>query len=93
MDFLFERFASAPGSIAFNDRGRTFTYGQIIETTERFEGRLAEVGVAPGDVVVVVGDYSPEIVCLLFALARRRNIFVPVTRESVIEREVIEPLA
>jgi acyl-CoA synthetase (AMP-forming)/AMP-acid ligase II len=93
MEFLFERFASAPDGIAFNDRGRTFTYGQIIDTTAALEARLREVGVAPNDVVIVVGDYSPEIVCLLFALARNRNILVPVTHESVLEREVIEQLA
>jgi acyl-CoA synthetase (AMP-forming)/AMP-acid ligase II len=93
VDFLFERFATAPEAIAFNDRGRTFTYGQIIDTTAMFERRLREVGVAPGDVVIVLGDYSPEIVCLLFALARNRNVLVPVTRESVIEREVIEQLS
>ena len=93
MDFLFDRFATAPEAIAFNDRGRTFTYGQIIDTTAMFEGRLREVGVSPGDVVIVLGDYSPEIVCLLFALARNRNVLVPVTRESVIEREVIEQLS
>ena len=47
VDFLFERFATAPASIAFNDRGRDFTYGEIIETTAAFETRLREVGVAP----------------------------------------------
>ena len=93
MDFLFERFASVPSAVAFNDRGRTFTYGEIIETTAAFERRLREVGVARGDIVIVLGDYSPEIVCLLFALARNGNVLVPVTRESVIEREVIDRLS
>jgi acyl-CoA synthetase (AMP-forming)/AMP-acid ligase II len=93
VEFLFERFATARESVAFNNRGRAFTYAQVIDTTARFERKLSEVGVAAGDVVVVLGDYSPEIVCLLFALARNGNILVPVTRESVIERDVIEGLA
>jgi acyl-CoA synthetase (AMP-forming)/AMP-acid ligase II len=93
VDFLFDRFAMAPQAIAFNDRGRTFRYEQVIDATAMFERRLGEVGVAPGDVVVVLGDYSPEIVCFLFALARNRNVLVPVTRESVIESEVIEHLS
>jgi acyl-CoA synthetase (AMP-forming)/AMP-acid ligase II len=93
VEFLFERFATAPAKVAFSDRGRTFTYAQIIDATAAYEDRLHEVGVAPGDVVIVLGDYSPEIVCLLFALARNGNILVPVTRESIIERGVIERLS
>jgi acyl-CoA synthetase (AMP-forming)/AMP-acid ligase II len=93
LEFLFDRFATAPDAIAFNDRGRTFSYGRVIETTAMFERKLRQVGVGSGDVVVVLGDYSPEIVCLLFALTRNRNVLVPVTRESVIEREVIEQLS
>jgi acyl-CoA synthetase (AMP-forming)/AMP-acid ligase II len=93
LDFLFERFATVPESVAFADRGRKFTYAQIRETTEQYERWLAEQAIAAGDVVIVLGDYSPEIVCLLFALARNRNILVPVTHESVIERSVIEQLS
>jgi acyl-CoA synthetase (AMP-forming)/AMP-acid ligase II len=93
MDFLLERFAGAPDSVAFNDRGRPFTYGEVVATTARFEQRLLDEGVAPGEVVVVVGDYSPEIVCLLFALARNRNILVPISTESVMERAQIETLS
>ncbi len=93
LDFLFERFATVPQAVAFADRGRTFTYAQILDATERFERRLAEEAIAPGDVVIVLGDYSPESVCLLFALACNRNILVPVTHESVIERSVIEQLS
>jgi acyl-CoA synthetase (AMP-forming)/AMP-acid ligase II len=93
MDFLFDRFAGAADAIAFNDRGRRFTYRQVIDTTGILERKVREAGIEPGDVVEVVGDYSPEIVCLLFALAGNRNIIVPVTRESVIERTLIEDLA
>ena len=44
MEFLFERFESAPDSEAFIDRGRTFSYGQLIETTQRFDDRLRQGG-------------------------------------------------
>jgi acyl-CoA synthetase (AMP-forming)/AMP-acid ligase II len=93
LHFLFERFATVPRSVALADRGRTFTYAQIQEETELFERRLMQEAIVPGDVVIVLGDYTPEIVCLLFALARNRNVLVPVTRESVIERSVIEELS
>lgn len=93
MEFLFDRFALAPEEVAFLDRGRSFSYGQVISTTKMYEERLAREGVAPGDVTVLLGDYSPEIFCLILALLRNRNIVVPVTRESVVERDAILELS
>ena len=93
MEFLFDRFATAPAAIAFNSQGRPFSYGEVIQATARYEARLRDVGIAPSDVVVVLGDYSPEVVCLLFALVRLQAIVVPVTRESAIERATIESLS
>jgi acyl-CoA synthetase (AMP-forming)/AMP-acid ligase II len=93
LEFLFERFATTPEALAFIDRGRTFSYGQMIATTHAFEDRLHREGVAGGDVVVVLGDYSPELFCLLLALARNRNVLVPVTRESIVERDTVLELS
>jgi acyl-CoA synthetase (AMP-forming)/AMP-acid ligase II len=89
LEFLFERFATAPASVAFIDRGRTFSYAQVIATTHAFVDRLLCEGVPKGDVVAVLGDYSPERVCLLLALVRNRNVLVPVTRESIVDRDTI----
>jgi acyl-CoA synthetase (AMP-forming)/AMP-acid ligase II len=93
LEFLFERFASAPEAVAFIDRGRSFSYAQVITTTQVFEDRLRREGVAGGDIVVVLGDYSPELFCLLLALARQRNILVPVTRESIVDWDTILELS
>ncbi len=89
MDFLFERFAAVPDAVAFLDRDRSFSYGQVIATTRAFEQRLRREGVASGDIAAVLGDYSPELFCLVLALMRNGNIVVPVTRESVVERDTI----
>jgi len=93
LEFLFERFATAPESVAFIDRGRAFSYDELVATTRTFEDRLRREGVARGDVAVVLGDYSPELVCLLLALARNRNVLVPVTRESVVDRATVLELS
>ena len=93
MEFLFERFATAPDGVAFIDRGRPFSYGQLIETTAAFEDQLRRERVADGDVVAVLGDYSPELACLLLALLRNRNIVVPLTRESIVDRDTILELS
>ena len=93
VEFLFERFDSVPGSIALIDRGRRFSYGQLEELTRSFGERLHQEGVPDGDVVVVLGDYSPETVCLLFALMRSRTIVVPVTREAIVDLDTILELS
>ena len=93
MEFLFERFESAPGSNAFIDSGRAFSYGELTELTRRLGVRLRQEGVVDGDVVVVLGDYSPEIVCLLFALMRSRCIVVPVTREAIVDLDTVLQLS
>ena len=36
VEFLFERFETVPGSQAFIDRGRPFSYRQLVELTQRF---------------------------------------------------------
>lgn len=93
MDFLFERFAAAPDALAFVDGGREFTFEQLIAETRALRDRLDQEGVQPGEIVVVLGDYSPEIVCLLLALAQNGNVLVPVTRESVMDTETILALS
>ncbi len=89
MDFLFDRFATVPDAAAFIDRGRTFTYLDLIDETGRMHARLEQEHVGSGDIVVVRGDYSPELVCLLLALTQNGNVLVPVTRESVLDDEAI----
>ena len=93
MKFLYERFATAPGALAFIDRGREFTYRALIAETRSFRNRLDLESVQAGEIVVVLGDYSPEIVCLLLALFQNGNVVVPVTRQSVLDTETIIALS
>lgn len=93
MDFLVDRFAEVSADTAFVDRGRRFSYAQVVVTTSAFGARLAAEGVRPGEVVAVFGDYSPELVCLLLALVHNGNVVVPVTPESVVESGVILDLS
>lgn len=87
MHWLLERFASAGDRRAFIHAGREVTYPQVLETITGFRNRLRAAGVQPHQVVVVVGDYSPEVVCMLVAVALEGGIVTPLTRESVIEED------
>jgi acyl-CoA synthetase (AMP-forming)/AMP-acid ligase II len=93
MEFLFERFREAPDRVAFVDRGVATSYGELVAAVARAEAFLEAQGVGRGEVVVVVGDYSPEVVAFLLALARRGCVLVPVTPASVIEEGAVRALA
>jgi len=89
MQFLFDRFAESPGRTAFVDRDRHVSYGEVLTIIAAYEHLLEAREVLRGSVVVVVGDYSPEVFCFLMALARRACVAVPVTPTSVIEKGMI----
>jgi acyl-CoA synthetase (AMP-forming)/AMP-acid ligase II len=88
VEWLIERFGSRPDSVAFVHEGRSVSYGEVVATVDAFDARLGSAGIAPGDTVAIVGDYSPEAFCLLLALARRDAVVLPLTPHSVVEESV-----
>ncbi|MFY9510458.1 MAG: long-chain fatty acid--CoA ligase [Rubrivivax sp.] len=86
MDWLLQRFAGAdPALKAFVHRGAVTSYGDVCASVDRFGAQLQQQGVRPGQTVVVLADYAPDVFCMLLALAQRRCVVVPMTRGSVIE--------
>jgi acyl-CoA synthetase (AMP-forming)/AMP-acid ligase II len=88
MDWLLERFVTAPPHVAFIHEGRHVTYAEVLALITAFSTRIAAVGIHKGDAVVVMGDYSPEVFCLMLALAQNGSIVIPLTKNSVIEEDV-----
>ena len=88
MDWLIERFQSEPERIAFIHNGREVSYGSVVALIAAFCNRVQEAGIRRGDAVVVLGDYSPEVFCMMIALACRQCIVIPLTTASVIEETV-----
>lgn len=86
MEWLLERFARALQSPAFAETSRTVSYSDVVETIGDFHDLLRGRGVAAGERVAVLGDFSPEVFCLILALARNGNVIIPLTRDGVIER-------
>jgi acyl-CoA synthetase (AMP-forming)/AMP-acid ligase II len=87
MQWLLDRFAAEPDKDAFVHRGRRVAYGEVLAKVDSFGALLADRGVARGETVAILGDYSPEVFCLVLALARNGNVVIPLSRESVIERD------
>jgi acyl-CoA synthetase (AMP-forming)/AMP-acid ligase II len=88
MDWLIERFQSAPAHTAFIHEGREVSYGAVVASVEDFHGRVQAAGIQRGQTVVVLGDYSPEVFCMILALCRNGSIVIPLTRTSVVEESV-----
>lgn len=88
MDWLIERFAGAPQQPAFIHEGRAVSYGEVVDSIASFRQRVAQAGIGAGQSVVVLGDYSPEVFCMMLALAQNGSIVIPLTSNSVIEESV-----
>lgn len=88
MEWLVERFRSAPKHVAFIHEGREVTYGSVVASAEDFHRRVLDAGLQRGETAVVLGDYSPEVFCMIMALCRNGNIVIPLTRTSVVEESV-----
>ena len=89
MQFLFDRFASASNEIAFIDDGRKFLYGDILKQVQVYDRFIEKSGIKPGEIVMAVADYSPEMYCFILSLMKNGNILAPLTRESVVEQSVL----
>lgn len=85
MDWLIERFQGAPERSAFIHEGREVCYGAVVATVTAFRRRVEAIGIGRGETVVVFGDYSPEVFCMMLALAQNGSIVIPLTHHSVIE--------
>ena len=77
--WFLEKIASWGERPAFVFGDRTISHRAFAGLVEQWRGRLEREGVGAGDVVVVHGDYSPAACALVFALAARRVIVVPLT--------------
>ena len=68
----------------------SFTFGELLEMTERTAGALAEAGTGPGDAVAAYLPMSETAVACMLAAARLGAVFVPIFSgygpEAVAER-------
>lgn len=77
--FLMDKFAEMADAPAMIYRGQVVTYRWLADRVRRWEEQMRAAGLKAGEVVAMVGDYSPETVSLLLALVNQANIIVPLT--------------
>ncbi|WP_395855927.1 class I adenylate-forming enzyme family protein [Cystobacter fuscus] len=74
-----EQFGSRPALVF---RGSTISYAGLCERANAFTTLLTTQGIAPGECVALRGDFSPNTVALLIALADNGCIAVPLGRSA-----------
>jgi acyl-CoA synthetase (AMP-forming)/AMP-acid ligase II len=88
MEWLIQRFQTESERIAFIHEGREVSYRDVVETIDDFYQRVQNSGIKRGDTVVILGDYSPEVFCMIIALCRNCSIVIPLSSNSVVEESV-----
>jgi crotonobetaine/carnitine-CoA ligase len=77
-EILGERAESHPDEMFLQFRDGEFSYGEVDQASNRMAHGLVEAGVRPGHHVAVMLPNCPELVFVIFALARIGAVAVPV---------------
>jgi long-chain acyl-CoA synthetase len=84
IQYFLDVFDKNATDIAIIYKGRPTLYrdlvAQIVVKAQRF---LIDKGVQQGDVVALIGDFTPAVIAMMFALIHNNNIVVPLSKTSV----------
>lgn len=76
-----QRFLDYGDRQAVYRKGKYLTYRELYNNIEKWRQRLHEMDIREGSVCGILGDFSPEIAALFFALMEEKCILVPFTKE------------
>ena len=85
--WLLDRLREFGDQPAMIGHGGSSTYGALVAETERWQAQIAQLGIAPGECVAIVGEYSPCTASLVLALILNRNVLVPLSNDSAARHE------
>ena len=88
IDTIIERMLAKQGASAIHWNSNEYTYLDFFQMIERWDSQLHEKGISRGVVCGFLGEYSPQVCALIFALMKAKAILVPFT--SAIEHELPE---
>lgn len=82
IQFFIDKMRDNPNNEAILSSKFSLTCGQLLELMKKYNAWLADKEIPTGAVVSFDGDYSPESLALFLALAKNRNIMVPLSKDS-----------
>lgn len=77
LDFFYNVFKELKSERAIVYKGIETTYETLINNIPKWKTTLNELHISQGEVVALIGDFTPNTVSILFALIENRNIIVP----------------
>lgn len=81
LEMIIKRMEDNPDLSALFWREKEFNYSELVNMIEDWECYLKDNNIGTGDICGVVGEFSPRICTLFFALMKRKSIIVPLTKE------------
>ncbi|MCD6068735.1 MAG: fadD [Bacteroidetes bacterium] len=82
IDFLKTVFENNAKETAILWKNTSYDYAWLNNRLTYWENRLKELQILPGDLVALVGDFSPECITILLALMQNENIIIPLNNNS-----------
>ena len=90
---IFDRMTKCGNAPAIFWNNTEYCYSELFVMIDDWVLKLANLGVNQGSVCAFVGDYSPQVCALIFALMKTKSIIVPFTRENKNEIESFKEIA
>jgi long-chain acyl-CoA synthetase len=88
INWLIEKFNMYAKKEAIIYNNSAYTYAQLIELYNEWNKTLENLTIREGEVVIVLGDYSPKTITFILSLIKNRNIIVPLA--SISDEQVEE---
>lgn len=79
MEWLLENFKNYGETIALVENDTSYSYLDLGQKVEEFLELFRSQQIRSGDIVAILGEYSFENIALFLALAKNKNIIVPIT--------------
>jgi len=77
VDFIYNVFKEVRNDIAIIYKDHEVTYDKLLSLIPQWKEKMNAWGIKPGDVVSVVGDFTPNTIAIVFGLIENQCIIVP----------------
>ncbi len=93
IEIILQRMRKNGAAPALFWRNREYNYSAFLDMIAAWRGRLAANGIGSGAVCGVLGDYSPQVCALFYALMEAGAILVPFTHAIEVEMPAFMEIA
>jgi acyl-coenzyme A synthetase/AMP-(fatty) acid ligase len=85
IDFLINIFKISKDKTAIIWKEKSYSYEWLLNRVFYWKNRLIEMSIRPGDLVAVIGDFSPECIAIMLSTIENANIIIPLNNSSEID--------